>query len=155
MLKVKISYPDKEAERLMLQNWQLGKYSFAKAGADDHQKDLKPVVSAQEILDCQNALNLVKVEESVLNYLLELITKSRTMPDLQLGGSPRAALNWLAAARAHAALSGQDYVTPDNIKHVAEAVLSHRLVLTPEAELEGLTAEQVTANLLKQIPVPR
>jgi MoxR-like ATPase len=168
MLKVKITYPDKEAERLMLQNWQAGKYdavatesdsngegSDDKSGQASYLTVLKPVVSAREILDCQNSLSLVKVEESVLNYLLELITKSRTMPDLQLGGSPRAALHWLAAARAHAALSAQDYVTPDNIKHVAEAILSHRLVLTPEAELEGLTAEQMTANLLKQIPVPR
>ena len=168
MLKVKITYPEKDAEKLMLQNWQDGKYNAAATESSgngegsDHKSVptsyltmLKPIVSVQEILDCQNSLSLVKVEESVLNYLLELVTKSRAIPDLHLGGSPRAGLNWLAAARAHAALSTQDFVTPDNIKHVAEAVLSHRLVLTPEAELEGLTAEQVTQNLLKQIPVPR
>jgi MoxR-like ATPase len=168
MLKVKISYPSKEAEKQMLLNWQTGRYGLSsdesnangegsdqKPASGSYLTVLKPVVSAQEILDCQNSLNLIRVEESVVNYLLELVTKSRAMPDLQLGGSPRAALNWLAAARAHAALSSQDYVTPDNIKHVAEAVLSHRLVLTPEAELDGLTAEQITANLLKQIPVPR
>lgn len=91
----------------------------------------------------------------MLDYLLELVTKSRTLPDLQLGASPRSAIHWLAAARAHAALSGQDYVTPDNIKYVAESVLSHRFILTAEAELEGLTAAQVTSNLLKQVAVPR
>lgn len=168
MLKVKITYPDKEAERLMLQNWQVGKYDpntneAGKNGESDNNESkptsflsmLKPVVSGQEILICQNALKLVKIEQAVSDYLLELIIKSRTLADLQWGGSPRAALNWLAAARAHAALSGQDYVTPDNIKHVAESVLSHRFILTPEAELEGLTAEQVTSNLLKQIAVPR
>jgi len=168
MLKVKITYPSKEAEKQMLLNWQGGKYGLSNEEANangevpghdsapgSYLTALKPVVSAQEILDCQNSLNLIKVEESVVDYLLELVTKSRSMPDLQLGGSPRAALNWMAAARAHAALTSQDYVTPDNIKHVAEAVLSHRLVLTPEAELDGLTAEQTTANLLKQVPVPR
>ncbi len=173
MLKIKISYPDKEAERLMLQNWQAGKYDAHQhaANSENHGShenstgerpgfigylsEIEPIVKAAEILTCQNALKEVKVEQSVLDYLLELVTRSRTWPDLQLGASPRCAIHWLAAARAQAALSGQDFVTPDNIKNVAEAVLSHRFILTAEAELEGLTPGQVTSNLLKQVAVPR
>jgi len=64
-------------------------------------------------------------------------------------------LSWLAAAKAHAAIEGKDFVTPDNIKFVAEPVLRHRLILTPEAELDGVTLAHVIGNLLKQIPVPR
>ena len=157
MLKIKITYPDQEAERLMLQNWQAGKYDEEKntAKSENTENNNQTVVKAEEILACQDALKSVKVEQAVLDYLLELVTKSRTLPDLQLGASPRSAIHWLAAARAHAALSGQDYVTPDNIKYVAESVLSHRFILTAEAELEGLTAAQVTSNLLKQVAVPR
>ena len=97
----------------------------------------------------------MKVEESVLNYLLALVQKSRSTSDLHLGASPRAALNWLAAAKAHAALDGKDFVTPDNIKFCAEPILRHRLILMPEAELDGVTMDQVINNLLRQIPVPR
>jgi MoxR-like ATPase len=87
--------------------------------------------------------------------LIELVHKSRSISDLQLGASPRAALAWLSAAKAHAATEGRDFVTPDNIKFIAEPVLRHRLLLTAEAELDGVTITQVIANLLRQVPVPR
>jgi len=86
---------------------------------------------------------------------MEIVQKSRALSDLQLGASPRAALSWLAAAKSHAAIEGKDFVTPDNIKFVAEPVLRHRLILTAEAELDGVTVSQVIANLLRQVAVPR
>jgi MoxR-like ATPase len=148
MLKVIIGYPDADAELLMLHNWQEGEYR-------KKLTEVKPVTSSQEILACRQALAQVTVDDAVLDYLLQIVHKSRHMSDIALGASPRAALNWLAAAKSHAAIEGKDFVTPDNIKFVAEPVLRHRLILTAESELEGITLSQVISNLLKTIPVPR
>lgn len=148
MLKVLIGYPGVEAERLMLTKWQGGAYK-------KHAVQLDPVTTADEILECRLALDTIKVDDTILGYLVDLVQKSRHLSDLQLGASPRSALSWLAAAKAHAAIEGKDFVTPDNIKFVAEPVLRHRLILTPESELDGVTLSQVIGNLLKQIPVPR
>lgn len=148
MLKILIGYPTGDAEKQMLRNWQDGKY-------DRHLPPLEPVTTAQEIVECRKQLSAVKVEDSIIDYLSGLIAKSRTLSDLQLGASPRAALAWLSAAKAHAAIEGKDFVTPDNIKFVAEPVLRHRFILTPEAELDGVTVTQIVSNLMRQIPVPR
>jgi MoxR-like ATPase len=148
MLKILISYPSPSAEKQMLRNWQEGHYRR-------HSQNVKAVSSPQEIIACREALTCVKVEESIYEYLSALVNKSRNLSDLQLGASPRAALAWLAAAKAHAALEGRDFITPDNIKFVAEPVLRHRLLLTAEAELDGVNINQVIANLLRQIEVPR
>lgn len=148
MLKVLIGYPGRDAEKLMLQNWQEGKYRR-------FTEPLQAVTTADEILTCRQELLKVKVEDSVMNYLIELVQKSRSVSDLQLGASPRAALAWLGAAKAHAAIEGRDFVTPDNIKFMAEPVLRHRLILNAEAELDGVTVAQVVANILRQVAVPR
>jgi len=148
MLKIVIGYPAGDAEKQMLQNWQAGKY-------DRHMPPVEPVAQASDIIECRKQLTHVKVEDSIVDYLHGLITKSRTLSDLQLGASPRAALSWLSAAKAHAAIEGKDFVTPDNIKFVAEPVLRHRFILTPEAELDGVTVSQIISNLMRQIPVPR
>ena len=148
MLKIVIGYPPQEAEKQMLKNWLNGLYSR-------ESLTIKPVTTASEIIECREELKSVAVEESVLNYLLEIVQLSRSASDLLLGASPRAALNWLRAAKAHAALKGRNFVTPDNIKFVAEPILRHRLILKPESELDGATLNLVIENLLKQIPVPR
>jgi MoxR-like ATPase len=148
MLKILIGYPEGDAERTMLSNWQNGLY-------DRHKTDVQPVVTAAEITECRTKLRDVKVEDSIFNYLMQLVQKSRSLSDVQLGASPRAALYWLAAAKAHAAMEGRDFVTPDNIKFVAQPVLRHRLILTPESELEGTTTSQVISKLLGLVPVPR
>ncbi|HEY9868724.1 MAG TPA: MoxR family ATPase [Candidatus Obscuribacterales bacterium] len=148
MLKIVIGYPDGDAEKLMLKNWQDGRY-------DRKTAVVEPVARADDVMRARQELKSVKVEESLFNYVSQLVKKSRSMSDLQLGASPRAALNWLAAAKAHAAMEGKDFVTPDNVKFVAHPVLRHRLILTPEAELEGVTVTQVITNLLGQVPVPR
>ncbi len=148
MLKVMIGYPDADAERKMLLNWQDGFYR-------KKTPPLEPCVTVEEILSARQNLDQIRVEESILTYLMEIVQKSRNLSDLQLGASPRAALSWLAAAKSHAAIEGKDFVTPDNVKFVAEPVLRHRLILTAEAELDGVTVSQVIANLLRQVPVPR
>ncbi len=148
MLKILISYPQGDAEKQMLRNWQSGHYSRFAA-------PLTPICTEADIVQCRKLLVHMKVEESILDYVVALSQKSRNVSDLSLGASPRAALAWLAAAKAHAAIEGRDFVTPDNIKFVAEPVLRHRLLLTAEAELDGVTVNQVITNLLRQVPVPR
>ena len=85
----------------------------------------------------------IRVDDSILTYLMELVQKSRSISDLHLGASPRAAISWLSAAKAHAAIEGKDFVTPDNVKFVAEPVLRHRLILIAESELDGVSMGQV------------
>lgn len=147
MLKIVISYPSGDAERLMLHNWQNGLY--------EKRVEATPVVTAEQVIECRRQLRQIQVEESLFDYLMQLVQKSRTLSDVHLGASPRAALYWLSAAKAHAAMEGRDFVTPDNIKFIALPVLRHRLILTPESELEGVTTDQVITKLLGLVPVPR
>jgi MoxR-like ATPase len=147
MLKIMIGYPGQDAERRMLGNWQSGLY--------DKKLEVQPVVSPDDLSRCHKLLRQVKVEDSLFDYLMQLVQKSRSLSDVQLGASPRAALYWLSAAKAHAAMEGRDFVTPDNIKFIAHPVLRHRLILTPESELEGTTTDQVINKLLGLVPVPR
>ena len=148
MIKILIGYPQKDAEKQMLRNWQEGHYRR-------HTVTLAPVARPEDIIESRRLLTHVKVQESIIDYLSALVHKSRNISDLQLGASPRAALAWLAAANAHAAIEGRDFITPDNIKFVAEPVLRHRLLLTAEAELDGVNISQVIGNMLKQVEVPR
>jgi len=148
MLKILVSYPGKEAETNILRKWQSGDYKR-------YATELEPLISREEILECRQQLRTVQVEDSIFTYLSELIDKTRSISDLYLGASPRAAINWLAAAKAQAALAGRDFVTPDEIKMTAAPILRHRLILTPEAEMEGISIKQVIDNLLNQVKVPR
>jgi MoxR-like ATPase len=147
MLKIVIGYPEGDAERRMLANWQAGRYA--------RNADVHSVVSPADILACRERLTHINVEESIFDYLMQLVQKSRSLSDVALGASPRAALYWLNAAKAHAAMEGRDFVTPDNIKFVAQPVLRHRILLTPESELEGTNTTQVIQKLLSLVPVPR
>jgi MoxR-like ATPase len=147
MLKIVIGYPGGDAERRMLSNWQSGLY--------DKRSEYATVLNPQDLMQCRMQLKQVRVEDSLFDYLMQLVQKSRTLSDVHLGASPRAALYWLSAAKAHAAMEGRDFVTPDNIKFVAHPCLRHRIILTPECELEGTTTDQVITKLLGLVPVPR
>lgn len=160
MMKIRIDYPALDAERHML----------AMAAAPPPAADassppplppplpdtpLAPVVSPQELLACRQALGAIRVEGPVLDYLLQLLHDTRRNPAIELGCSPRAALALLSASRACAAMQGQDFVTPDHVKACAPAVMRHRLILSPAAELDGLTADDAVRQTLGKIPVPR
>lgn len=150
MFKVVIDYPPKEAEKIMLLNYQNG---FDPRALKDNP--LEPLCSIEDITRCRDIVSKITVEESILDYIVELISRTRNLSDLTLGASPRAAVSWLAASKACAALNGQQFVTPDHVKYVAKPLLRHRIILTPEAELEGVTADQVINTILNQVPVPR
>jgi MoxR-like ATPase len=97
----------------------------------------------------------VQVSEALLDYLLALVQRTRQHPDLALGASPRSAVAWLQASKANAWVSGRDFVTPDDIKAIAPPLLRHRLILRPEAQLDGLKVDGLVASLLGQVAVPR
>lgn len=150
LFKLVVDYPDRAAEKQMLLNRQAG---FAARRVDI--SNLKPVATVADILQARQAVKEVKVSEAIVDYLLALIGTSRQSPDLTLGASPRAAGAWLQTSQAAAWLAGRDFVTPDDIKNVASPLLRHRLILKPEAMLDGLQIDAVIASVINQVPVPR
>ncbi|HEY9598646.1 MAG TPA: MoxR family ATPase [Cyanophyceae cyanobacterium] len=150
LFKLVVDYPDTAAEKQMLLN--------AQAGFRTKRLDLariKALTTVEQILSARQAVQGLDVEDMLLDYLLALVQRTRQHPDLALGASPRAAVAWLQTSKAHAWLAGRNYVTPDDVKAVATPLLRHRLMLKPEAQLDGLMLDAVIASILKQVPVPR
>ncbi|QYO63543.1 AAA family ATPase [Leptolyngbya sp. 7M] len=150
LFKLMVDYPDTQSERQMLLN--------AQAGLQTKRLDLEklqPIATVEQILLARQAVQSVRVTEALLDYLLALVQRTRQHPDLALGASPRSAVAWLQASKANAWLSERDYVTPDDIKATAFPLLRHRLILRPEAQLDGLNMDGVISALLGQVAVPR
>lgn len=150
LFKLVVDYPDQAAEKQMLLNRQAG---FAARRLDI--SSLQPIATVADILQARQAVKAVKVSEAIIDYLLALVRASRQYPDLALGASPRAAGAWLQTSQAVAWLAGRDFVTPDDVKVVASPLLRHRLILKPEAMLDGLQIDAVIAAVVNQVPVPR
>jgi MoxR-like ATPase len=150
LFKLVVDYPDQAAEKQMLLNRQAG---FAARRLDISR--LKPIATVADILQARQAVKEVKVSEVIVDYLLALVRTSRQYPDLTLGASPRAAGAWLQTSQALAWLARRDFVTPDDVKAVALPLLRHRLILKPEAMLDGLQMDAVIASVINQVPVPR
>ena len=115
---------------------------------------LEPITSAREINEAQIACTAVYCDPSLKNYCVRLVQRTREHPDVALGASPRGALGLLHAGQARAAMSGRDFVLPDDIKTLAPHVLTHRVMLRPNAELRGLTAASVVDDILDAEMVP-
>lgn len=146
-LKVRVDYPQLEEEVEILQrhaHWSGQPLAAVKAVLDE-----------QSIRQLQAQLPQIRVEKSLLHYIAALVEATRHDPSLYLGASPRASIALMQGARAYAALQGRDYVTPDDVKYLAEPVLAHRVILSPEREIEGLSLGEVVAQLLTRIEVPR
>lgn len=150
LFKLIVDYPDQAAEKQMLLNRQDG---FAARRWDITR--LKPIATVSEILHARQAVKEVKVSEAIIDYILGLVRASRQYPDLALGASPRAAGAWLQTSQAAAWLAGRNFVTPDDVKSVASPLLRHRLLLKPEAMLDGLQIDAVIASVINQVAVPR
>ena len=116
---------------------------------------LRTVTSPQEVLDVQARCADVLVDDRVLNYIASLVRKTREWPTFSLGASPRAGVAILRGARAVAALEGRDFAVPDDVQEVTPWALRHRVMLTPEAEVEGQTADELLAELVRSVEVPR
>jgi MoxR-like ATPase len=116
---------------------------------------LEPVVDRATVVEMQRAIELVHVASSVREYCVDLVTATRISPTASVGASPRGSLALLKLARARAALSGRDFVLPDDVKAVAVAALAHRLVLRPELWVQQITAEDVVRDVLQTVPTPK
>ncbi|MFW5889983.1 MAG: AAA family ATPase [Marinilabiliaceae bacterium] len=148
LFKVKIDYPTLEQEVSILQNAQ-------DRGSQQEIDQVSPVISAAEIISFQELVTHVVVEPEVLNYIAAIIDKTRNHSSIFLGASPRASLAVLRSARAFAALEGRDFVTPEDVKEMVVPVLNHRVMLTPEKEMEGVQPESVIRRIVDSVDVPR
>jgi MoxR-like ATPase len=148
LFKVDVGYPDEAGEVAML---RLPHRGVAPAGLDD----VEAVVGEEDLRQAQDAVDAVTVEDDVLAYVAALVRRTRDLPSVALGASPRAAVHLLAAARASASIEGRTFVTPDDVVRMAPPVLRHRLILRPEAELERYRPDDAVAAALQAVPVPR
>jgi MoxR-like ATPase len=150
MFKVLVPYSPLAAEVEVLRRYHQGfdAHELASAG-------LKPVLKAKEVIEVREAAQKIVVEEGVLNYIAQISAASRQSPDLVLGASVRAATHVLLASKTFAALQGREFVTPDDVKTIVPPVYRHRIILKPEAEIEGLDADAVIRRILGQVEVPR
>ena len=115
---------------------------------------IDPITNAEEIIELQRLVDTVYVDRIILEYIKNIVFKTRNDPQIGIGAGPRASLFLMKTAKARAAILGRDYVTPDDVKELCVPILNHRLVLKPEAELEGLTTTAVINRILSDVEVP-
>lgn len=149
LLKIRIGYPEAGEESEILRHYQEG---FDPRGLDKLGLEQLP---AGWLLAARAEVGAVRVEPALFQYVTNVVRRSRDWPALSLGASPRAAVNLLSAAKACASLEGRDFLIPDDVKTAAPAVLRHRLLLKPESDLEGMNSDQVIAELLAAVEVPK
>ncbi|HNK75527.1 MAG TPA: MoxR family ATPase, partial [Chitinophagales bacterium] len=113
------------------------------------------VASANDIKKCSNIIEKIFIKDELINYIANIVYETRNHGDLFLGASPRASLSLLKASKAMAAIAGRDFVIPDDIRAVADAVLNHRVIPSAEKEMEGITAKDIIADIINKIEVPR
>lgn len=116
---------------------------------------VQTVISGQQLKQYQQLVKDIIVEQNLLEYIAKIIINTRENQFLYLGASPRASLALLAASKAFAAIRGRDFVTPEDIKEASFGVLRHRIIVSPEREMEGLTADEIIRQILESIEVPR
>jgi MoxR-like ATPase len=150
VMKVQMSYPSAEEETALLGRVHGGfnAHELASAG-------LQPVATPQSIAAARQAVQNVTVSDGLLRYITQIVGRTRGLPSLTLGASPRASIALLECSKAFAALSGRDYVLPEDVKTVALPVLRHRLLLRAESEMEGLRTDDVVRSVLGSVEVPR
>ena len=144
-MRVSIGYPSADEETEILDRYASGKKPIA---------DLKPICTSSDILRLQQEVEGVYSAKEIRSYIAAIAAASRRTNALQLGVSTRAAISLLRAAQANALLDGRDYVSPEDVKRMAEPVLAHRLVLSPEARMRNMTAEKILAGVIGSVPVP-
>lgn len=148
LFKIEVEYPSPEEEVKILE--------YTHQGITAHFADVvQPVLSAEQIREYRKTVAAVHVEEKVMRYISELVYETRNNKALFLGGSPRASVAVLKSSKAIAAMRGRGFVTPDDVAEVLHPVLTHRIILTPEKEMEGSTPQEVISGIIKKIEVPR
>ncbi|MBK5212803.1 MAG: MoxR family ATPase [Flavobacteriaceae bacterium] len=148
LFKINVPYPSLEEEIHILENEHNRKDAFV-------LDSVVRVLDAQQIAEYQHTIKQIIIESNLLKYIAAIVDNTRTNANLFLGASPRASLAIMNASKALAAMNGRDFVTPDDIKKIAPSVLRHRIMLTPEREMEGITADKVVQQILETIEIPR
>ena len=148
MFKISITYPNLEEEVEILRTYHQRQGNFS-------ANQIQPILSATQIASYRSLVQQVLAEDKLIEYIAAIVNKTRNNRSLFLGASPRASIAILNGAKALAAMEGRDFITPDDIKRVAPPVLGHRIMLTPEKEMEGVTPVQVIQQILDSIEVPR
>ncbi len=145
ILRLRLGYPERDAERDVIRG----------QARENPVESLPVVASAQDIIDLGNAVRRQHVDEALYDYILDLVAATRASEQLYLGASPRAAIALFRAGQALSLIKGRDYMIPDDVKELAEAVLAHRVVVRPETRLSGVGADEVVRELIAQTPIPR
>lgn len=148
LARIVIDYPDLEQERSIL-------HRFRSDFKRRRESEVEAVFSPEDITTFRNLIEQVHIKDELLDYIAAIVYRTRTHADLYLGASPRASLAILRLSKAFAALAGRSFVTPDDIQTVAFPVLNHRIILTPEREMEGYSSREVIREIVKSIEVPR
>ncbi len=148
IFKINVGYPNLEEEIRILKTHNERKGVLP-------QSLIKPVLKGDDLLKYKAKVHEILIEDKIVQYIAKIVTQTRNHPHLYLGGSPRASLAVMFASKALAALNGRDFVIPEDIKKVVYPVLRHRLILTPEKEMEGLTADKVIEMVMHSIEIPR
>ncbi len=150
LFKVQVSYAPQEVEMEVLRRYDHG---FDARRLED--SGLQAMITPQTLLECRAAIGQIRVEDGIIKYITDIAQESRKSLDLVLGGSPRASIALLLASKTYAAMQGRDYISPDDVKFLVRPVYRHRIILKPEAEIEGLTADTAMGRILARVEVPR
>jgi len=150
MFKLMVDYPTQAEENAIVGHFVAGRNPRDLSGFD-----LQPIMQPQDVSAVQQAVQKVIVEPQLINYITNIVTRSRSWHAVSVGASPRGSINMMLAARTLAACQGRNFVIPDDVKQIAPWVLRHRLLLRPEAEIEGVTCDQVVREILESVEVPR
>lgn len=148
LFKIEVDYPNLEEEMQIVAS-----HHERKGAAPVH--DINPVLSAEQIRAYRETVHQIHLEPNIVRYISQIIHETRNNPSLFLGASPRASVAILNGAKAYAAVNGRDFVTPEDIKFVAFPVLRHRVMLTPDKEMEGVTTDEIIRQIVDKIEVPR
>lgn len=148
LFKIEVKYPSLEEETAILLNQHQHRLN-------DALNEVKPVLSVEQIRSCRAIIKGLHVEPKLIEYVAKITHETRNNKSLYLGASPRASLAMVNSAKAFAAMQGRDFVTPEDIIKVAAPVLAHRVMLTPDREMEGLTTSDIVAQIIQKIEIPR
>ena len=144
LIRLSLGYPSKDEELRMLELLR-----------EQHPIDsLQPVVSADDVIECQHEITQMHVDAKVRDYIVSIVHETRAHDDVALGGSPRASIALFRTSQAIAAIRGREFVLPDDVKRVAPSVLQHRLIVKPESRLRKITAKLIVDEILEEVPVP-
>jgi len=148
LFKIEVKYPTLEDEIAILTRQHQYKTT-------DQLSEIEPVLSAQDIISVRKQVRELYVEPKILEFVAKIVHESRNSKSLYLGASPRASLAIINGAKALAAMKGRDFVTPEDVIWITPAVLRHRIMLTPDKEMEGVTPDEIVAQLIQKIEIPR